>query len=200
MAKEEKLSKKEKKIIDYKIEAAELFVTGKYSESITLMKKLQRMLHSSGRWEEADIYREKIDQINEIIEERDGYIKRLKPEIEREDHYTVLRLYNSIVVISRALNDKENIEKYEKEFQDYAKKNQLDLDALDLRRELLEEKANQAVARQDFKEAVDLYGECEKISLLLIDIVSPDKEEDEIWKAEYFRIKKSEYFEKLAQK
>ncbi|NHI94367.1 MAG: hypothetical protein EAX96_17880 [Candidatus Lokiarchaeota archaeon] len=197
---QEELTRKEKKVIDYKIEAAELFVTGKYEESLALMKKLNRILNNSGRWEEADIYREKIIQIEEIIDERNDYIKRLKPEINRGDYYTVLRLYNSIAVISRALNDKESVEIYTKEFKDYAEKNQLDLDALDLRRELLEEKANQAVERQDFKEAVDLYGECEKISLLLVDIVQPEKEEDELWKAEYFRLKKSEFFEKIAKK
>ena len=197
---EEQLSKKEKKIIDYKIEAAELFVTGKYNDSISLMKKLRRMLNNSCRWEEADLYREKVEQLYEVIDERNEYIKEIKPALTREDHYTVLRLYNSIAVISRALNDKENTDKYEDEFNNYAEKNQLDLDALDLRRELLEEKANQAVARLDFKEAVDLYGECEKISLLLIDIVEPEKEEDEIWKAEFFRVKKSEIFEKIAKK
>ena len=197
---EEKLSKKEKKINDYKTEASELFVTGNYEESIALMKKLRRILNKSGRWEEADLYREKVEQLEEIIEERNEYIKRLKPAINREDNYTVLRLYNAIAVISRGLNDKLNMKIYEQEFKDYAEKNQLDLDALDLRRELLEEKANQAIARLNFKEAFDLYGECEKISLLLIDIVGPEKEEDEIWKAEYFRIKKSECFEKIAQK
>lgn len=196
----EKISKKEKKIIDYKIESAELFVTGNYEESIALMKKLRRMLNRYGRWEEADLYREKIEQLEEIIEERNEYIKSLKPAIEREDHYTVLRLYNSIAVISKGLNDKSNAKVYEQEFNDYAQKNQLDLDALDLRRELLEEKANQAISRYNFKEAFDLYAECEKISLLLIDIVGPEKEEDEIWKAEYFRVKKSEIFEKLAKK
>ena len=135
-----------------------------------------------------------------IIDERDDYLKQLKPAIEKTDHYVVLRLYKSIIVISFALNDKEVATKYEAEMNQYLKENKLNLSALDLRRDLLEEQARAAEERLNYNDAFDLYGECEKISLLLNDIIEPSREAEELKKAEFYENKKATLFHKIAKK
>jgi len=197
---DEKLSRTDKKIIDYKLDSAVLFVKGKYKESLDLQKKLKRMLHRVGRWEEADIYHEKIEQMKEIIGERDGYLKQLKSALENNDHYITLRLYKNIIVISMALNDKEFADKYDSEMEKYMLDNKLNLTNLDLRRDLLEEQARTAEERYNFQEAFDLYGECEKISLLLNDVIDPSREAEELKKAKLYEDKKATLFHQIAKK
>ena len=197
---DEKLSRTDKKIIDYKLDSAILFVKGKFKESLELQKKLKRILHRIGRWEEADIYHEKIEQMKEIIGERDGYLKQLKTSLENNDHYITLRLYKNIIVISMALNDKEVAGKYDAEMEAYMKENKLNLSALDLRRDLLEEQAKTAEGRYNFQEAFDLYGECEKISLLLNDIIDASMDAEELKKAKLYENKKAALFHQISKK
>lgn len=190
MTEEEKL---EAQIKEIRSLGEELFAEGAYLEAQEQFKLGRNLLLNSGREEEANLLTELIAGIDGLIEEREKRLEILEQVKYERNADQVFEIYQELIDISQRLRDPDGASFYQSELITYFQTNISLLNNLAQYRFELDHKAEEFYRNNNFKDAADLYENCEKISQLLVQL----EREEEINSIEEFRYKKNACLKKL---
>ncbi|MFX1432013.1 MAG: LamG-like jellyroll fold domain-containing protein [Promethearchaeota archaeon] len=164
----------------------ELFSVGAYLEALKQFQYAKDILSKHGRNEEIALISELIAIIEGLIEEREKRLEILEKEKIDGDSVKVFELYNDIIGISKKLRDLDAVNMYQSELIQYFQTNRFKLNDIENYRSNLEHEADSLSNNGFFEKAAQIYGKCEEISQLLVDL----GKKEELANAEKFRNKK----------
>jgi hypothetical protein len=193
----EKLTEEEEleiKITEIKNTAEDLFAEGAYLEAQKQFEQGRDLLLNLGRQEEARLFTELISGIEGLIEERDKRLEMLERLKIEGNPKQIFELYQDLIDISKKLRDPDTTSFYQFELIQYYQDNELNILELERYRFELEHKADSFFNNNMFERAAQLYGKCEKISILLVQL----EREKEVSIIEEFRYKKDECLKRIS--
>ncbi len=126
------------------------------------------LLHKLGRTDEAQIYSElaaEILQTNEIIQQLSSELVRMKGQ---NDHERELVTRIELIALSKKINERSGVEKYQSEILSLINKNQVEFAQLEQAMQAITEKANQLENLHQPDEAKKLRKKTEIISAILV--------------------------------
>ncbi|MDX1799198.1 MAG: hypothetical protein R3255_11160, partial [Candidatus Lokiarchaeia archaeon] len=171
----------------------ELFAEGAYLEAQKQFKKGRDLLMNSGREEEAKLLSELISGIEGLIDEREKRLEILE-QVKLEDNAVqVFDIYHEIIAISKKLRDPDTASFYQLELIQFFQTNRLKLVDLEGYRSILEAKADSLLNSNQLENAAQLYGKCEKISRLFVQL----EKDGEVENIEKFKNKKAECLDRI---
>ncbi|MFX0030669.1 MAG: LamG-like jellyroll fold domain-containing protein, partial [Candidatus Hermodarchaeota archaeon] len=148
----------------------QLFIEGAYLEAQEQFKLGRDFFLRLGREEEAQLFSELITGIDGLIEEREKRIKKLEEVKVQGDSVQIYENFYDIIEISKKLRDIDTVNFYQSELVDYFQHNKLKILNLEIYRYDLNEKAELFVSENKYEIAAQLYGKCEEISQLLVQL------------------------------
>ncbi|MFX1243240.1 MAG: hypothetical protein ACFFA7_18490, partial [Promethearchaeota archaeon] len=148
----------------------ELFAEGAYLEAQKQFKVGKDLLTNLGREEEAKLFSDLISGIEGLIEEREKRIEKLEKVKIEGNSGQIFELYHEIIAISKKLRDPDTASFYQSELIQFFQTNRLKLIDLQEYRINLEQKADHLFNNNQFEIAAKIYGKCEKISKLFIQL------------------------------
>jgi hypothetical protein len=171
----------------------ELFAEGAYLEAQKQFKKGRDLLINLGREEEAKLLSELISGIEGLINEREKRLEILEQAKLEDNAAQVFDIYHEIIAISKKLRDPDTASFYQSELIQFFQTNKLKLVNLEVYRSILEEKADSLLNSNQLENAAQLYGKCEKISRLFVQL----EKDGEVENIEKFKNKKAECLDKI---
>ncbi|MFW9829708.1 MAG: hypothetical protein ACFFEY_19195, partial [Candidatus Thorarchaeota archaeon] len=174
----------------------ELFSEGAYLEAQEQFKVGRDLLLNLGREEDAKLFSELISGIEGLIEERERRLKELVSLKVDGNSVQILELYHEIISISKKLRDPDTASYYQSELIQFFQTNKSKLTDLEEHRSFLEQKADYLLNNNQFDDAAQLYGKCETISQLLIQL----EKDGEVGNFEKYKRKKAECLNRFKEK
>jgi hypothetical protein len=153
------------------------------------------LLIDLGREEDAKIFSELISGIEGLMEEREKRLELLEQVKIEGNSVEVFELYREIIGISKKLRDPDSASFYQSELINYFQ-NSLNFIDLEKYRYELNQKAELITKNNQFEIAAELYGKCEKISQLFIQL----ERDGEVRNFEKYKHKKTECLNRVKEK
>lgn len=140
---------------------------GDFTQALTLFKETSDLLLEEGRKREAVYFSLQFNKLRGLLIERKEKIDELREARSKNNQIEILRLFPTIIDLSRRLKDDESVNRYESEFIDFKENININRKNLLAERIKLAKKAIILEKQGLFKDAAILYQKAEKISSVL---------------------------------
>ncbi|MFW9829757.1 MAG: hypothetical protein ACFFEY_19440, partial [Candidatus Thorarchaeota archaeon] len=180
-------------INDIKSLGEELFAEGAYLEAQEQFKMGRDLLINLGKEDDAKLFTELISGIEGLIGERENRLEILEQVKMEMNSVQVFEMYHEIIAISKKLRDLDTASFYHSELIQFFQVNKSKVIDLEEYRVVLEQKADTHMNNNKFENAAQLYGKCELVSQLFVQL----EKDGEIANIEKFRKKKAESLNKI---
>ncbi|MBD3228349.1 MAG: hypothetical protein GF329_09190 [Candidatus Lokiarchaeota archaeon] len=140
---------------------------GDFTQALTLFKETSDFLLEEGRKREAVYFSLQFNKLRGLLIERKEKIDELREARSKNNQIEILRLFPTIINLSKQLKDDEAVNRYESEFIDFKENININRKNLLAERIKLAKKAIILEKQGLFKDAAILYQKAEKISSVL---------------------------------
>jgi hypothetical protein len=160
----------EKKIDEIKLLGEELFDEGAYIEAQKQFELVEQHLIKIGKTDEAAYYSNLTADIKRMSKEHEVKLENLEYEKINNNFLKVMEIYIDLIKIIKKLKDLDTLKMYQLDLIQLVKDGNLKVSDLEDNRTRSEEQANIYLEQNIFKEAVNLYENCEEISQILLQL------------------------------